>query len=299
MRSHTGTADRLDDALGEYRALERRLSAVLQGTGLTVDAWRVLRLLRRQSAVSMKEVLDATALPPASATRAVDTLVSLDYAFRRSDESDRRSVQALITPDGETALTAVDEMLDAEFAAWRQTEWIGWYFEYSGMSALINTFGGAPRRVLNTTFDYELRSTWDLKAHSDGAGHDAILNDLDAVDACLAGDGLGFIVLTGRPDFSDAADFDTWHRSLRGAGPAHDRSRRLKSAFTPLRLDAFHLAERAALVEQRDRGTFSTMIQGRQPDGSPRKPKLKIRLDVAASPGGCRVATRDLQTRTP
>lgn len=116
MRSHTGTADRLDDALGEYRALERRLSAVLQGTGLTVDAWRVLRLLRRQSAVSMKEVLDATALPPASATRAVDTLVSLDYAFRRSDESDRRSVQALITPDGETALTAVDEMLDAEFA---------------------------------------------------------------------------------------------------------------------------------------------------------------------------------------
>lgn len=195
--------------------------------------------------------------------------------------------------------TCVLEMLDAEFAAWRQTEWIGWYFEYSGMSALINTFGGAPRRVLNTTFDYALRSTWDLKAHSDGASHDAILNDLDAVDACLADGGLGFIVLTGRPDFSDAADFDTWHRSLRGAGPAHDRSRRLKSAFTPLRLDAFHLADRAALVEQRARGAFSTMIQGRQPDGSPRKPKLKIRLDVAASPGGCRVATRDLQPRTP
>lgn len=116
MNSHTDTADRLDDALGEYRALERRLSATLQGTGLTVDAWRVLRLLRRQTGVSMKEMLDATALPPASATRAVDTLVSLDYAFRRSDEADRRSVQVLITTGGESALADVDATLNDEFA---------------------------------------------------------------------------------------------------------------------------------------------------------------------------------------
>ncbi len=110
------TADRLDRALGEYRLLERRLQNVLQGTELGVDAWRVLRLLRRSTAVSMKEVLDATALPPASATRTVDTLVSLDYAFRRSDEQDRRSVQVLITDDGAEALASIDAALDAEFA---------------------------------------------------------------------------------------------------------------------------------------------------------------------------------------
>jgi len=111
-----GFAERLDRVLGEYRSLERRLQLLLQGTGLTVDAWRVLRLLRRSTAVSMKEVLDSTALPPASATRTVDTLVSLDYAFRRSDEQDRRSVQVLITDEGVRALAEVEAALEAEFA---------------------------------------------------------------------------------------------------------------------------------------------------------------------------------------
>lgn len=116
MKSQTNTADRLDNILGEYRTLERRLATTLQGTGLTVDAWRVLQLLQRRQGVSMKEVLDATGLPPASATRAVDSLVSLDYAFRRSDEFDRRSVQVLITNQGEFTLGEINVTLDFEFA---------------------------------------------------------------------------------------------------------------------------------------------------------------------------------------
>ncbi len=115
MNSHTDTADRLDTALGEYRALERRVVTTLSGTGLTVDAWRVLRLVQRRSGASMKDVLDATGLPPASATRTVDALVSLGHVFRRSDALDRRSVQVVVSASGTSALEEVEEMLHREF----------------------------------------------------------------------------------------------------------------------------------------------------------------------------------------
>lgn len=188
----------------------------------------------------------------------------------------------------------VETMRDAEFRHWRQTEWIGWYFEYVGIAALVNAFGGAPRRVLNTSFDYSLRTMWDLKAHTTGGENAAILNALDAIEAGLAEPGgLGFIVLTGEPDYSDST-FDAWHRGQRGAGPAHERSRSLKSAFTPRRLDAYHLEDATALAVARERGELSIMAQGRQPDGSLRKPKLKLRFDVANAPGGSRVASRVL-----
>ncbi len=189
----------------------------------------------------------------------------------------------------------VEAMRDAEFRHWRQTEWIGWHFEYVGIAALVNAFGGGPKRVLNTSFDYCLRTTWDLKAHSTGRENAAILNDLDAIEAGLTEPrGLGFIVLTGDPDYSDSIAFDTWHRARRGAGPSHERSRALKSGFTPLRLDAYHLQSFPDLEAAMHRGEFAVMAQGRQPDGAARKPKLKIRFDAANGPGGSRVASRPL-----
>lgn len=218
-------------------------------------------------------------------------------AFRTPQEEADALLAALadaidVTWDGRTC---VETMRDAEFRHWRQTEWIGWHFEYVGIAALVNAFGGGPKRVLNTSFDYSLRSTWDLKAHSTGGEHAAILNDLDAIEAGLTEPGgLGFIVLTGDPDFSDSAAFDAWHRAQRGAGPAHERSRALKSAFTPRRLDAYHLQDSAALDAAVARGELAVMAQGRQPDGAPRKPKLKIRFDLADDPAGSRVASRPL-----
>ena len=192
----------------------------------------------------------------------------------------------------------VQEMRGAEYRNWRQTEWAGWYFEYVGTPALVNAFGGGPRRVLNTSFDYALRSTWDLKTHSTGKEKAAILNDLDAVDACLdGGDSLGFIVLTGHPTYVEHEAFDAWHRGLRGAGPAGERARRLKSGFTPVRLDAFHLADATALDAARGVGAYSDWQPGRQPDGAARKLKLKINLGPAGRPGGSLVASRNLGSR--
>lgn len=226
-------------------------------------------------------------------------LGAADTFSRPSDEAGALLAvlaDAIDTPwDGRAC---VEAMRDAEYRNWRQTEWIGWHFEFLGISALINAFGGGPRRVLNTSFDYALRSTWDLKAHSTGGENAAILNDLDAIERGLTeGGGLGFIVLTGDPDYSDSAAFDAWHRGQRGAGAAHERSRILKSGFTPVRLEAFHLADLAALGAARERREYSVMAQGQQPGGAPRKPKLKISFGGASGPRGSRIASRDLVAR--
>lgn len=116
MYSSSEITDRIDETLGEYRALERRLSSALTGSALTVDTWRVLRFVQRNTAVTMKDVLDATGLPPASATRAVDALVTLGYGFRRSAENDRRSVQVLTTAEGTQALIEIEASIIASFA---------------------------------------------------------------------------------------------------------------------------------------------------------------------------------------
>lgn len=193
------------------------------------------------------------------------------------------------------ARECVEKMREADFAHWKQTEWIGWQLEFVGIPALVNAFGGGPRKVLNTSFDYGLRSTWDLKARSEGKGPSSPLNDLDAVHACLdEGGGLGFVVLSGTPDYSASTEFDSWHRRERGAGPAHERSRPLKSGFAPTTLDAFHLPDRAALDDATARGDYSTMQQGRQQSGSARKPKLQIKMQNATRPGGSHVAHRSL-----
>ena len=40
--------------------------------------------------------------------------------------------------------SCVEEMLTAEYSRARQTEWVGWYFEFVGLPALVNAYGGGP-----------------------------------------------------------------------------------------------------------------------------------------------------------
>ena len=39
------------------------------------------------------------------------------------------------------------------YSQWAQDEWIAFYFEYLGLPALVNAFGGGPRTFVNTRFD--------------------------------------------------------------------------------------------------------------------------------------------------
>jgi hypothetical protein len=188
------------------------------------------------------------------------------------------------------------EMEAAGYSQWAQDEWVAFYFEFAGLPALINAFGGGPRTFANTRFDYGLGHTWDLKAHMAHSGV-APLNDRSAVDAALAaGAGVGFLVLTGDVEYDDGA-FRQWQREFRAskgkvarprAMPAKYR-RRSKRAFRPTMLEAFYLRDAASLTDAVKTGSISVMSQGAQASGRARRPKYAIDL-VKARWGGLLVS---------
>lgn len=175
----------------------------------------------------------------------------------------------------------IQEMRNAGSVNWRQTEWPGWYLEFRALPVLVNTLGGGPIKYLNTKFDYSLNRVWDLKAHSverrrsGWSFGQAQLNDQEAMQQAASDRGLGLIILSGEPDFSDG-QFTDWHRSLRGK-PGQSR-RALKSGFTPKKLDVFYIPDLGALQRAVGRGQLVEFRQGHQPSGEPRRPKFSLNV---------------------
>jgi hypothetical protein len=180
-------------------------------------------------------------------------------------------------------ISCVEEMQAANSNNWRQTEWQGWYLEYKAIPALVNRYGGGPLKVLNTKFDYALQHIWDLKAHSTytTAGptrlnQESQLNDQVAMRSAIEERGLGLIIVSGAPLY-DGTKFTDWHRAKRGR-PGGSR-RTLKSAFRPLRLDAFFISDSSELQIAIERRQILEFNQGRQANKSPRQPKFKIHVN--------------------
>lgn len=195
------------------------------------------------------------------------------------------AVLADVTPGVMDGRGCVEEMRAAGFSQWAQDEWIGLYFEFIGVPALVNAFAGGPVSFERTRFDYALSSVWDLKAHAGSRGT-APLNAIHAVDACLvSGRGLGFLVLSGTALYDDGA-FRVWQREVRLAHGKRRRERliprrydrRSKTSFLPERVEAFHFNDAAALSVGLETGVLGRMAQGQQVTGSPRRPKYQLAL---------------------
>jgi len=82
------------------RLLARRLTAILDAEGQTLDAWRVITLLADGKGHFMTELADRAFLPPGSLTRLVDHLVEENLLYRRVDDVDRRRIRAHLTARG-------------------------------------------------------------------------------------------------------------------------------------------------------------------------------------------------------
>lgn len=67
------------------RLAARRLEAVLDEDGCSLDAWRVLVLLSDGEGHHMTAVAEAAFLPPATLTKLVDQLVDQNLVHRRVD----------------------------------------------------------------------------------------------------------------------------------------------------------------------------------------------------------------------
>lgn len=193
--------------------------------------------------------------------------------------------------DGRSCVT---EMLAADYPKARQTEWFGWYYEFIGLPALINAYGGGPRRIGATEFDYARSFVWDLKAHAEpglssphDAGGDAPLNDHESILECVEKTGsIGFLVLSGSSVMDEDASFDDWHRAMRGTTkPRTAKSRVLKRAFTPVSFDAYVFEGPQGVEIALEQKVLKVFRQGHQPDGSPRKPKLMMSLGRAREAG--------------
>jgi len=98
------SADTMVGLRHALRSLERQVSDAmrinLDPAGLSVEDWAVISLLADGEGHTMAEVIDAASIPPASATRLVDRLVSSVLLHRTTDAHDRRRVLVALAPRG-------------------------------------------------------------------------------------------------------------------------------------------------------------------------------------------------------
>lgn len=97
------------------RLLARRLSAILDAEGCTLDAWRVLTLLADGSRF-MTELSERAFLPPGSLTRLIDHLVEENLVYRRGDDLDRRRIKVHLTARGRRFFQRIDAEIRADLA---------------------------------------------------------------------------------------------------------------------------------------------------------------------------------------
>lgn len=185
---------------------------------------------------------------------------------------------------------------------WRQMEWIGWYNEFKANQVVRGALGGGNGpRYRNTGFDYCRECVWDFKVHPAGDPW-MILNDQEAVDACIAEHGAaGFVVTLGDTEYDDVTGtFKRWHDGLKGKISRYEEKRVARGAPSRRRKVRFRVTGFVALVL--DKGAVQTGLREewirmfqegmRNADGSPRRPKYMV--DMNRIPESIRVAQRRL-----
>lgn len=98
------------------RVSTRRLQHVLEESGCSVEAWRVLALLADGQGHNMTAIADCAFLPPPSLTKLMDHLVDQNWVHRRTDPADRRRILAQLTPRGAQFWKRIDRDVRAELA---------------------------------------------------------------------------------------------------------------------------------------------------------------------------------------
>ena len=185
-----------------------------------------------------------------------------------------------------------------------QNEWQGFYWETKGRQILNAAFRPSPEppqtRFGNTEFDYSLNFVWDLKAHTtswcDSEGNHirkgttgAILNDLEAMDACVDKQGLGFLLINGVAIADSDESFVKWHRELKArngkvaSSSNSGRSSVRKSAFQPTDIEAiffnnlfaFNAAKSAGVITGFNQGAQAPRVQGSR--GGSRRGKYQLK----------------------
>ena len=94
--------------------VQRRISQVVEGSGITIQQYNVLRILRGAAPVGLPTlaIRDRMIEEAAGITRLLDKLEQAGHVVRERSTPDRRQVLCQITPAGLRVLTQLDEPVD-------------------------------------------------------------------------------------------------------------------------------------------------------------------------------------------
>ena len=95
--------------------VQRHFSQVVEGSGVTIQQYNVLRILRGAGTAGIPTltVRDRMIEEAAGITRLLDKLETAGYVMRERSTPDRRQVLCQITPAGLRLLAGLDEPVDA------------------------------------------------------------------------------------------------------------------------------------------------------------------------------------------
>jgi DNA-binding MarR family transcriptional regulator len=95
--------------------VQRYISQVVESSGVTIQQYNVLRILRGAGATGLPTlaIRDRMIEEAAGITRLLDKLESAGHVVRERSTPDRRQVLCQITPAGLRLLAALDEPVDA------------------------------------------------------------------------------------------------------------------------------------------------------------------------------------------
>ena len=94
--------------------VQRRIAQVVEGSGMTIQQYNVLRILRGAAPVGLPTlaIRDRMIEEAAGITRLLDKLEQAGHVVRERSTPDRRQVLCQITPAGLRLLTQLDEPVD-------------------------------------------------------------------------------------------------------------------------------------------------------------------------------------------
>lgn len=169
-----------------------------------------------------------------------------------------------------------------------QNEWAAIFFEEYCRPLLTNFLGGwyGVRIIKGSRIDYQRYYNWDLKVHSirDNKGKcqsQIILNDKNAMERIIELEsGMGFIVADVDFTFDRSGSLLRWRDQYEGRTKKHSKNTRImKNRGKVIGLTAVFIKDKSVLKKGIKEKWISIFKQGRQPDGSSRKPKYMINLD--------------------
>ena len=179
--------------------------------------------------------------------------------------------------------SAILEMKEGGSNNWRQMEWMGFYFEFLCQIRFDGVIDMPGKTYRHTTFDAFCEISWDFKAHAaNTTRHDVITNDVEAIKNTLDDYGYyGIILAIGEVEYNDEQrTFKKWHDELKEGISKYEINRINRGAMSRRRKTEFILSEIhfICLNSETLNQCSSIYNQGRNSDGSPRRPKFNLNI---------------------